>query len=190
MPHFDEPISSPASGQVDTVEYPFILTTGRRIPVYFHSEHRQLPWCRELWPVPRLELNPLDAERLDIEQGDWCWIETEWGKVRQVADLYHGIAEGWANAEHAWWFPELPAPTHGFELCNVEQIWNPYGQDTHIGSSHMRGVPVKLYKATPENCPNGKVVPCAPEDGTEIICDSSDPRLKAWLPDYEIRKEA
>ena len=27
---------------------------GSRQPVYFHSEHRQLPWCRELWPSPRL----------------------------------------------------------------------------------------------------------------------------------------
>ena len=45
-------------------------------------------------------------------------------------------------------------------------------------------------KATPENCPDGKVIPCAPEDGTEIIYDASDPRLKEWLPNYEIRKEA
>lgn len=189
MPHYEEPHSGP-KGTVDTDEYPILLTTGRRIPVYFHSEHRQLPWCRELWPVPRLELNPVDAEKLGIQQGDWVWIETEWGKVRQCADLYCGITPGWANAEHAWWFPELPAPTHGFDLSNVEMIWDPYGQDKHIGSSHMRGVPVKLYKATPENCPDGRVIPCATEDGTEIIYDSSDPRLKEWLPNYEIREEA
>ena len=103
----------PGGGQIDLEEYPIILTTGRRIPVYFHSEHRQLPWCRELWPAPRLELNPADAEKLGLKQGDWAWIETAWGKVRQCVDLYHGIAPGWANAEHAWWFPELPAPTHG-----------------------------------------------------------------------------
>lgn len=189
MPHYEEPISSPAAGIVDTVEYPFILTTGRRIPVYFHSEHRQLPWCRELWPAPRCEINPEDAKKIGVEQGDWVWIETEWGKIRQCVDLYYGIEPGWANAEHAWWFPELPAPTHGFELCNIEQVWNPHGQDKHIGSSHMRGVPVKIYKATADNCPDGNVIPCAPEDGTQIICDSSDPRLKEWLPVYEGRDE-
>ena len=42
-------------------EYPLTATTGRRIPVCFHSEHRQLPWCRELWPVPRIEINPETA---------------------------------------------------------------------------------------------------------------------------------
>ena len=54
----------------------------------------------------------------------------------------------------------------------------------------MRGYLAKVYKATPENCPDGHVIPRAPEDGTEIIYDSSDPRLKTWLPNYEIREEA
>ena len=190
MPNYEPPASSADGGKIDLEEYPIILTTGRRIPVYFHSEHRQLPWCRELWPAPRLEMNPADAAELGLEQGDWAWIETEWGKVRQSVDLYHGIAKGWANAEHAWWFPELPAPTHGCMLSNIECIWDPHGQDKFISSHHMRGVPVKIYQATPENCPDGKVIPCAPEDGTEIIYDASDPRLKEWLPNYEIRKEA
>ncbi len=189
MPVFEEPASGP-NGTVDTTEYPILLTTGRRIPVYFHSEHRQLPWCREIWPVPRLEMNPADAAELGLEQGDWAWIETEWGKVRQTVDLYEGIAKGWANAEHAWWYPELPAPTHSFELSCIDCIWDPNGQDKFIGSSHMRGVPVKIYKATPENCPDGQVIPCAPEDGTPIIADASDPRLKEWLPNYDIREEA
>ncbi len=182
MPNYEPPASSADGGKIDLEEYPIILTTGRRIPVYFHSEHRQLPWCRELWPAPRLEMNPADAAELGLEQGDWAWIETEWGKVRQSVDLYHGIAKGWANAEHAWWFPELPAPTHGCMLSNIECIWDPHGQDKFISSHHMRGVPVKIYKATPENCPDGKVIPCAPEDGTEIIYDASDPRRKEWLP--------
>ena len=52
-------------------EYPVQCLTGRRIPVYFHSEHRQLPWCREVWPTPRVEMNPEDAAEWGIEQGDW-----------------------------------------------------------------------------------------------------------------------
>lgn len=190
MPNYRASPRPLPGGQIDLEEYPITSPPGRRIPVYFHSEHRQLPWCRELWPAPRLELNPADAEKLGLKQGDWAWIETAWGKVRQCVDLYHGIAPGWANAEHAWWFPELPAPTHGCLLSNIECIWDPEGQDKFISSHHMRGVPVKIYKATPENCPDGKVIPCAPEDGTQIICDASDPRLKEWLPNYDIREEA
>ncbi len=79
LPSWVEPPHGPKDG--DRIkEYPLTATTGRRIPVYFHSEHRQLPWCRELWPVPRIEINPKTAAEYGIEQGDWVWIETEWGQ--------------------------------------------------------------------------------------------------------------
>ncbi|MFR5091384.1 MAG: hypothetical protein ACLTDR_04545 [Adlercreutzia equolifaciens] len=42
-----------------------------------------MPWCRELWPMPRLEMNPVDAERIDATQGDWVWIETNQHKIRK-----------------------------------------------------------------------------------------------------------
>ncbi|MFR1166153.1 MAG: hypothetical protein ACLSDQ_00155 [Adlercreutzia equolifaciens] len=48
--------------------------------------------------------------------------------------------------------PRLPA-------LNIECIWDPEGQDKFISSHHMRGVPVKIYKATPENCPTARSSP-------------------------------
>ncbi|MCI8367279.1 MAG: molybdopterin-dependent oxidoreductase, partial [Eggerthellaceae bacterium] len=107
LPTYTEPPHSPVSDPEMFAEYPLIITTGRRIPVYFHSEHRQLPWCRELWPAPRVEINPEDAKEYGIEQGDWVWIETPYGKIREVADLYYGVRKGTINCEHQWWFPEL-----------------------------------------------------------------------------------
>lgn len=190
MPTYKESLHTPVSDPEMYEEYPFVVTTGRRIPVYFHSEHRQLPWCREQWPVPRVEINPEDAAEADIEQGDWVWIETPWGKIRQVADLYYGIGKGVINLEHAWWFPELPGPTRGETLCDCNRLNDPDNQDPIIGSTCMRGYLGKIYKATPENCPDGQVIPCAPEDGTPIITSAEDPRLKEWLPDYDIREEA
>ena len=139
----------------------------RRIPVYFHSEHRQLPWCREQWPAPRVEINPNMAARLGIKQGDWCWIESPHGKIRQVADLYYGIKDGVINCEHQWWLPEIEAAGRGFELV----------------AEHA-----KQPTQRPKNSPNGVVVPVG-YDGQEMIHDSSDPRLKEWLPTYEGRDE-
>lgn len=160
-------------------EYPLILNTGRRIPVYFHSEHRQLPWCRELWPVPRLEIHPDDAKKYGIEQGDWVWVETENGKIRQCADIYPGIEPGVINAEHQWWYPELDQSGHGFELSNVNNLVSRNLQDRHCGASYLRAYPCKIYKATADNSPFGNPIPCG-NDGTPIIHDSSDPRLKEW----------
>ena len=176
-------------------QYPdnvFVQITGSRQPVYFHSEHRQLPWCREMWPAPRVEINPVDAARLGIEQGDWVWIESPWGRIRQVADLYYGIKGTtesdnlWeslpvSNANHQWWFPEFDCATHGFELVGVNCLNNPYGQDPVGGCHTMRGYPVVIYKATAENSPNGNPVPCNPVTGEECIYDASDERLRQWM---------
>lgn len=169
-------------------EYPFLATTGRRIPVYFHSEHRQLPWCRELWPVPRMEINPADAEKLGVTQGDWVWIETKFGKIRETVDLYNGIREGVVNLEHQWWFPEIDESGHGFEHSAVNQLISPDACDKFQGATNLRAYQVKIYKATPENSPFGNPCPCD-SNGVPIITDASDPRLKDWLPDYTRGRE-
>lgn len=181
FPIYREPVDSPvATPEQFEGENAFLMTTGARQPVYFHSEHRQLPWCRELWPAPRVEMNPNDAERLGLKQGEWVWIESPWGKVRQTLDLYYGISQGVVNANHAWWYPEVDSASHGYELVSINCVMNPYGQDVVCGAATMRSVPVQIYKATEENSPFNNPVPCAP-DGTPVIADASDERLKEWM---------
>lgn len=172
------PLSRAAAPELEE-EYPLICNTGRRIPVYFHSEHRQLPWCREQWPVPRIEMNPADAEKYGLVQGDWAWIETPNGKIRQMVDIYEGIKPGVVNCEHQWWYPELDQVGHGFELSGVNCLLYRDERDRHSATSYLRAYPVKVYKATPENSPHGNPVPCG-EDGTEIITAGNDQRLKNW----------
>ena len=184
LPAWHEPPHTQRSRPDLAQEYPMLATTGRRIPVYFHSEHRQLPWCRELWPVPKMEINPEDAERLGIEQGDWCWIETEFGKIRETADLYYGVKPGIINLEHQWWYPELNQSGRGWELSAVNQLISNEEYDPICGSSNLRAYMCKVYKATPENSPFGDPCPCG-SDGTEIITSGTDPRLKEWLPTYD-----
>lgn len=186
LPTYTEPPHSPVSDPERYEEYPMIITTGRRIPVYFHSEHRQLPWCREQWPVPRVEINPADAAKYGIEQGDWVWIETPHGKIREVADIYYGIEEGTINCEHQWWFPEFDQSGKGHELCAVNHLVDHDARDPHCGASNLRAYLGKIYKATAENSPFGNPIPCD-NNGVEIIHDASDPRLKEWVPTYEGR---
>ena len=126
----------------------FIMTTGARQPVYFHSEHRQLPWCRELWPSPRFEMNPNDAARLGIEQGDWIWVRTPWGAIREVADLYYGIKEGTTNANHAWWYPEMDHAAHGFELVGINCTMDKYAECWVCGAPSCARQPVVICAAT------------------------------------------
>ena len=207
LPYYTEPKSSPngGGGHVEVQgnnpdnpnaekirsytfdKYPYIASTGRRIPVYFHTEHRQLPWCREVWPVPRMEINPKDAADLGLENGDWAWIETPFGKIRQNVDVNACVGEGRVNLEHSWWFPELDQPGHGFELSGCNCLVDSFAQCEGKGAPQLRGYLVNIYKATPENSPFNNPVPCG-NDGTEIITSADDPRLKEWAPTYEGRE--
>lgn len=126
------------------------------------------------------------AAELGIEQGDWCWIESKRGKIRECADLFYGIRPGTIECDHQWWYPELSAPKHGWDLSNVNVLVNMdhESQDPICGTCNCRAYLVKVYKATPENSPFGNPCPCD-DDGTEIIHTATDPRLKEWLPTYE-----
>ena len=95
-------------------------------------------------------------------------------------DLYYGIKEGTVNANHAWWYPEIDTASHGFELVNINCTMDKYAQCWICGASQLRGVPVLVYPATPENSPHGNPVPCDPQ-GNPVITNANDPRLKEWL---------
>ena len=190
LPIVREPYESPYQTPEVYEEYPLIMTTGHRNPLYFHSEGRQQPYMRELYPVPHFQIHPDTAAQLGIEQGDWCWIESRRGRVRETADLFAGIDPRIIEADHGWWYPELPAPKHGWDLSNVNVLVDQYAQDPVLGSTTLRAYLVKVYKATPENCPDGHVVPRDPDTGIEIITSGDDPRLREWMPLTEEEKEA
>lgn len=111
LPYYREPPFSPQSEHEDMKpeykeKYPFILTTGFRNFAYFHSEQRMVPMLREIEPDPIVEINPKDAERLGIKQGDWIKLENMWGKCRMKARVTWTVGEGLVSAQHGWWKPE------------------------------------------------------------------------------------
>lgn len=86
--------------------YPFILTTGHRRYTSFHSEHRQIAILREIDPNPMLEINPKDAEKIGVSDGQWCEIENMFGSAKYKVRIMPTIKEGQVEADHGWWFPE------------------------------------------------------------------------------------
>ena len=57
-------------------EYPFLLSTGNRLPWYQHSQFHNIERFREKDPDPRLELNPAAAATLGLSEGDWAELST------------------------------------------------------------------------------------------------------------------
>jgi anaerobic selenocysteine-containing dehydrogenase len=152
LPQFREPPESPFSTPDLNKEYPYILITGRRLPGFFHSENRQVPWLRELHRDPVVEIHPETAEKEGIQQGDWVIIESPRGKVRQRAKLFAGMDPRVVSAEHAWWFPERKDPGHGWDESNINILTdNAYEScDPAMGATHVRTLLCRIYREDSE----------------------------------------
>ena len=87
-------------------KYPLILTTGRRSPVFFHSELRHIPWLRELDPFPVVEINDKTAASLGIGNGDWAYVENAHGKIKMKAKVVPTALPNVVTVPHGWWLPE------------------------------------------------------------------------------------
>jgi anaerobic selenocysteine-containing dehydrogenase len=125
LPRYYEPPESPVSNPELAKEYPLILITGGRHLPYFHSEHRQVDSLRKQHPHPITQINPETAGKLGIGDGDWVWIETLRGRVRQKCRLDKGIDPRVVHAQHGWWFPELPGEEpwlHGVWESNINVV--------------------------------------------------------------------
>ena len=64
IPHHEEPPFTPVSRPDLAKKYPLILSTGRRSPAFFHSEHRNIDWLRDIDPDPNVEIHPDTAASL------------------------------------------------------------------------------------------------------------------------------
>ena len=148
LPSYEEPPESPLSAPEVAKEFPLVLTTGGRIPYYFNSEHRQLANLRKAYREPRAEIHPETAARHGIANGDWMWIETRRGRIRQRAKLSDGIDPRVINAEHGWWFPDEPGPEYGIWKSNANVLTDngpPY--DPQMGTYQLRGLLCRVGKA-------------------------------------------
>jgi len=152
LPQYKEPPESPVSTPELLKEYPYILTTGRRSPVFFHSANRMIPWLREIHPDPIVEIHPEMAKKHGIKDGDWVFVESPRGKVKQRARLTQGIDPRVVAAEHGWWFPEIATPDHGWDISNVNILTDNdlEKNDATVGANNLRALLCKIYLANEE----------------------------------------
>ncbi len=81
--------------------FPLKLTTGARIPVYFHGEHRNVKELLEHAPLPLVEVNPENVPE-GIQSGNWVELESPWGRCSRVLSVSHFIRPGVISAVHGW----------------------------------------------------------------------------------------
>ncbi len=146
IPDYVEPPESPYSTPELAGEYPLIAITGAKIEPFFHSELRQVASLREKNPDPLVELHPDTARGLSIEEGDWVWIESPRGRIRQRAKLTTGIDPRVVSIQHAWWFPEREPPEYGWKESSASLLLDPRPADPIWASEPWKGFLCKVYK--------------------------------------------
>ena len=119
----------------------------------FHSEFMQMGiGAREKHPDPLMDIHPDTARRLGINQGDWAYIETRRGRIKQKARYNPGMLPYVINCQASWWFPEKPAYAPDFSgvfesNANVLTLDDPEACDELSGGWCDRALLCKVYKA-------------------------------------------
>jgi anaerobic selenocysteine-containing dehydrogenase len=154
LPHYEEPPFTPVSQPELFKEYPLILSTGRRSPVYFHSEHRQIPWLRQIDPDPVIEIHPRTAKSYGIEDGQWVWVENWMGRCKLKAKVTPVVPPWMVMAAHGWWFPEKPPQEpslFGVWESNINQLI-PMGAQGKDGlGAPIKHLLCKIYRVSEED---------------------------------------
>ncbi|MDP2644907.1 MAG: molybdopterin-dependent oxidoreductase [Desulfobacterales bacterium] len=151
LPHYREPAETPVSDPVSARQYPYRLITGGRVRPYYHSEQRQIDTIRRMRPDPIVQIHPDTAAAHGIVEGDWVWIETKRGRIKQKAQVFDGLDPSVIHTEHGWWYPELPGEEpwlHGVWISNANVLLNddPDVCNEIIGGWPLKTALCKIYK--------------------------------------------
>jgi anaerobic selenocysteine-containing dehydrogenase len=130
----------------------------------YHSWDSQNAWLRQIHAHNYLYVSPRTAKAAGVGDGDWIWVESQWGKVRCMARYSEAVEPGtvWTwnaigKAPGAWNLaPDANESQRGFLLNHLitEELPSPGGvvsnSDPVTGQAGWYDVRVRIYPAAPE----------------------------------------
>jgi anaerobic selenocysteine-containing dehydrogenase len=122
----------PAYRQKPDKNYPFVMTTGARKSLIYHSRHQNIQRFRDVHPDAEVEINPADAAGLGIADGDQVRVISRVGElviraaVKHAAELRQGVVEiyhGWEDWRVNFLTPDdFNDPISGFPLLKAVPV--------------------------------------------------------------------
>lgn len=136
LPVYHPPKYSRESTPELAKDYPFILNTGSRLPMFVHTRTFRLSWTSSLRPNhPSADIHPDDAARLGIKQNDVIRVSTPKDAIVLHANLtqmvqpgvvhiYHGHSDANVNLlfEGDYLDPLSGFPGFKSALCRIEKV--------------------------------------------------------------------
>ena len=117
-------------------EFPMVLNTGARNPLYYHSRYHNIAKFHKAIPVAQMDMNPVDAERLGIQNMEQVRVVSEIGSVQVQARIVD-------NGQILPGFIEIP---HGWRASNVNLVTYDNINDPISGFPLLKAVPVRIEK--------------------------------------------
>lgn len=97
LPVYTEPLND-----ADPEKYPFVFSSGSRIPNALHSRLHKVPRNRSLRPEAMADMNKADCRRLGVKEGDRIEIYTEKGMICVKVNPTLTVPEGLVNLFHGY----------------------------------------------------------------------------------------
>jgi len=161
LPFYYAPLEVQAT---DTQQFPLAAITQRPMAMY-HSWDSQNAWLRQIHAHNYLFVNPATARAAGIGDGDWMWVESQWGSVRCMCRHSEAVEAGtvWTwnaigKAAGAWALtPQANESQKGFLLNHLisEELPAAGGgrvsnSDPVTGQAGWYDVRVRIRKAAAE----------------------------------------
>lgn len=130
LPTYIDPLDD-----ADPGVFPFVFTSGSRIPGAIHSRLHNVPRNRSLRPDPTADMNRADCERLGVKEGDEIEISTLRGAITVKVHSTLSVPEGLVNM------------FHGYSEADAESIMDGDHLDPYSGFPAYRSTRCAVKKA-------------------------------------------
>jgi anaerobic selenocysteine-containing dehydrogenase len=137
-------------------DHPLILTSFRLVQ-FCDQQHRNIPRLRKQAREPLLEINPLTAVGLGIEENEVVVLETHTGKIHLKARFNSGLKSEVVATQYGWWQGCEALRLPGYDPLSPEganiNLIIPFDQrDPISGAVAHRSQRCRVSKEIPQSC--------------------------------------
>ncbi|NLW37041.1 MAG: molybdopterin-dependent oxidoreductase [Peptococcaceae bacterium] len=144
LPVYREPVEGPLEAPELYSKYPLVLNTGARIQSTFRSQHLNIPGLVRLQDKPQVLINPEDAEKRGIINGDRVLVSTLRGQVAFYANVTDNVLPGQVEVNMGG---GNPTQTEAWREANVNYLTDAHNRDYISGFPVFKALLCQVEKA-------------------------------------------
>jgi anaerobic selenocysteine-containing dehydrogenase len=134
LPDYVEPHYSPLNSTISD-KYPLVLTVGAKLPMYTHSQFRNIPRLRQLMPHNMFLVNEKTADKYNLKNGERVIVETESGRLEGPLEVASDLLD------------DVVQTFHGFDEMNANILTSNKSFDYATGSPGSKSMMCRIMKA-------------------------------------------